>query len=415
MERTAHLVGLRGTQGLSSRIGIVPLSSTQDIGGPIARSMTDLAVMLDATVGPDAADAQTTVAAGKIPPSYRALLAGATLKGSRIGVVRELFGTAPEDQEVATIVNRALEALKKAGAEVSDVEIPGLNELLRDGSMINADFRFDLAEYLARDGHAPVQSLGEILARGLYHSALEATFRARNAVESRETEQSRRARIKRVALRQAVESTLAEHRLAALVYPTLRRRPARIGDAQLGTQCQVSSHSGLPALGLPAGFTDDEVPVGMDLLGTAFTESQLLGLGYAIEQTLNLRRAPFSTPALRNGKAPAPKTTTLTVGRGGTAALTVAMTYDETQGRLEFSWSGDPEAAGVIVAWLHTGTGEKPGAARHQLFGPGHQRTGHAVLTHLDRRALSEGRLLVRVFRRGEPRPLDVPLAFNRS
>ena len=208
-----NLVGLRGTQGLSSRTGIVPLSSTQDIGGPIARSMTDLALMLDATVGADPADPQTAVAAGHIPPSYRALLSGAPLKGTRIGVVRELFGTAPEDQEVTTIVNRALDLLKKAGAEITDVEIPGLNELLRDGSMINADFRFDLAEYLARDGHAPVQSLGEILDRGLYHTALEGTFRARNAVEARETEQSRRAKIKRVALRQAVEATLAEHRL----------------------------------------------------------------------------------------------------------------------------------------------------------------------------------------------------------
>ena len=105
--------------------------------------------------------------------------------------------------------------------------------------MINADFKFDLADYLARDGHAPVQSLGEILDRGLYHTALEGTFRARNAVEARETEQSRRAKIKRVALRQAVESTLAEHRLTALVYPTLRRRPARIGDASAGQSVSV--------------------------------------------------------------------------------------------------------------------------------------------------------------------------------
>src|SRR5215212_9129845 len=64
-----NLVGLRGTQGLSSRTGIVPLSSTQDIGGPIARTIADLAIVLDAIVGPDPADASTTAAAGHIPPS----------------------------------------------------------------------------------------------------------------------------------------------------------------------------------------------------------------------------------------------------------------------------------------------------------------------------------------------------------
>ena len=90
------------------------------------------------------------------------------------------------------------------------------------------------------------------------------------------------------------------------------------------------------------------------------------------------------------------------------------MTYDETQAKLEFSWSADPDAAGVIAAWLHTGTAEKPGAARYPLYGPGHQRSGSALLAHLDRRALAEGRSLVRVYRRGEPRPQDLPLGFGR-
>ena len=138
-----NLVGLRGTQGLSSRTGIVPLSSTQDIGGPLARSIPDLAIMLDATVGPDPADAQTRRPAldeSDAPPrrSYRAGLSAGALKGARIGVVRGLFGTAPEDQEVTTIVNRALDALKKAGADVSDVVIPGMDDLLRDSSMITS-------------------------------------------------------------------------------------------------------------------------------------------------------------------------------------------------------------------------------------------------------------------------------------
>jgi Asp-tRNA(Asn)/Glu-tRNA(Gln) amidotransferase A subunit family amidase len=144
-----NLVGLRGTQGLSSRNGIVPLSSTQDIGGPIARTVADLAIMLDATVGADPADASTTASAGHIPSSYRSALRADALKGARIGVVRSLFGNAPEDQEVTTVVQQALDGMKKAGAETIDVVVPGLDDLLRDSSMINHDFKFDLADYLA--------------------------------------------------------------------------------------------------------------------------------------------------------------------------------------------------------------------------------------------------------------------------
>jgi Asp-tRNA(Asn)/Glu-tRNA(Gln) amidotransferase A subunit family amidase len=391
-----NLVGLRGTQGLSSRAGIVPLSSTQDIGGPITRTIADLAIMLDATVGVDPADPSTSVSAGQISGSYRDGLRADALAGARIGVVRSLFGAAPEDQEVATVIQQALDGLKKAGAELIDVVIPGLDDLLRDSSMINADFKFDLAEYLAKAGNAPVKSLGEILDRGLYHSALEATFRTRNAVEERESDATRRARIKRVALRQAIEAVLAEHRLATLVYPTLRRKPARIGDGQAGSTCQVSAHSGLPALGAPAGFTEDGLPVGIELLGAAFKEQQLLSLGYAMEQTLHLRRQPFSTPALVAGKRPRARTATASFS--GTA---LKVSYDETTSRLNYTLSVGGYAADRLAAvWIHLGTPDKPGAARHQLFGSGQPTAGAVTLGAVDRKAIADGRLMVRFFPR---------------
>jgi len=391
-----NLVGLRGTQGLSSRTGIVPLSSTQDIGGPITRTIADLAIMLDATVGVDPADPSTSVSAGQISGSYRDGLRADALAGARIGVVRSLFGAAPEDQEVATVIQQALDGVKKAGAELIDVVIPGLDDLLRDSSMINADFKFDLAEYLAKAGNAPVKSLGEILDRGLYHSALEATFRTRNAVEERESDATRRARIKRVALRQAIEAVLAEHRLATLVYPTLRRKPARIGDGQAGSTCQVSAHSGLPALGAPAGFTEDGLPVGIELLGAAFKEQQLLSLGYAMEQTLHLRRQPFSTPALVAGKRPRARTATASFS--GTA---LKVSYDETTSRLNYTLSVGGYAADRLAAvWIHLGTPDKPGAARHQLFGSGQPTAGAVTLGAVDRKAIADGRLMVRFFPR---------------
>ena len=405
-----NLVGLRGTQGLSSRTGIVPLSSTQDIGGPIARSIVDLALMLDATVGSDQADPSTAISAEHIPPSYRAALRIDELRGARLGVIRSLFGTAGEDQEVTGIVQRSLDALKKAGAEISDVVVPGLDDLLRDGSMINTDFKFDLAEYLAAAGNPPVKSLGEILDKGLYHAALEANFRARNAIEQRDNEQSRRARIKRTALRGAVEAVLNEHKVVALVYPTLRRKPARIGDAQGGTNCQLSAHSGLPALAVPAGFSDDGLPLGIDLLGARFSERELLSLGYSIEQTLNLRRPPFSTPELVDGRAP--KARVATAALHGTM---VNLRYDSTTAFLQYDIKLDVADRDRLESlWIHAGTPEKPGAGRHQIYTARQPLTGQLRLSSRDRTDLNEGRLLVRFFMRDKSgSAADVPLRFK--
>jgi amidase len=416
-----NLVGLRGTQGLSSRAGIVPLSSSQDIGGPIARSITDLAILLDATVGPDAADPQTQRRPQdsdddeEMPPggSYRKGLRATALKGARIGVPRALFGSAPEDQEVTTVVNRALEKMREQGAEVFDVTIPGLDDLLVDSSLIGSDFKFDLMEYFAGAPDAPVRSLDQILERGLYHSELEATFRARNQPETRETAATRRARIKQAALKAVTEAVLSEHRLDAIVYPTLRRRPARIGDAQGGTNCSLSAHSGLPALSVPAGFTTDGVPLGMELLGAAFDEQTLLSLGYAIERTLQLRQPPFSTPALVSGKAPASRRT-----RASGFGTALDLTYDPITSRLRFALTGDARTRDQLAAvWVHSGTKDKVGAARHELFSArtGGAPSGEVKLTAPDRTALQEGRLSVRFYPRGGGESVTVHLPEMRA
>lgn len=406
-----NLVGLRGTRGLSSRTGIVPLSSTQDIGGPIARSIDDLAIMLDATVGADPADASTNESEGRIPASFRATLRADALSGARLGLVRSLFSTAADEQEVSTVVQKAVDQLKSAGAEVVDVTVPGLEDLLRDSSMINADFKFDLADYLQQAPEAPVKSLTEILDRGLYHVSLESGFRTRNAVESRDTDQSRRARIKRTALRQALVAVLDEHRVSALVYPTLRRKPARLGDGQGQSNCQLSAVSGLPALGVPAGFSDDGLPLGMDLLGRPFDEAQLLSLGLSIEQTLNIRRPPFSTPPLRDGQRPTPKAVSLSFpvgpasGAAGRAAtLLLDLTHDETAGRINYTFRMSPAVAEQVHSvWIHAGTVDKPGAARHELFGASRAPTGGVAVSAADRADLAEGRLIVRVYLKDLP------------
>jgi Asp-tRNA(Asn)/Glu-tRNA(Gln) amidotransferase A subunit family amidase len=411
------LVGLRGTQGTSSRTGIVPLSTTQDIGGPLARSIVDLSAMLDATVGPDPAD-PSTIVHGRRLASFRRAVGAATLEGARLGVVRSLFGGAPEDAEVTAVVDRALEALAAAGATIEDVSIPGLEDLLRGSSMINADFKADLAAYLASVDNPPVRSLSEILDAGLLHAALESGMRARNAVASRETDATRRARVKRVALATAVEATLDEHQLVALVYPTLRRKAARIGDAQAGSNCQLSAHSGLPALALPAGFTDDGLPVGIDLLGRAFGDVELVGIGGAIEALLDLRQRPFSTPTLVDGRRPAPaRTSAVFERRGGRAVrtdgLTIDLAYDQAASQLAYVLGPSLSVSDVRAVWIHQGAASTPGAARHRLFAPGLPMRGVVTLTASDRRAVEQSQLFLRLYFARSPEWLDASFAFG--
>jgi len=402
-----NLVGLRGTNGLSSRNGVMPLSSTQDIAGPLARSVTDLAIMLDATVGADPADAVTKESAGHIPKSYRDALSADGLKGARIGVLRALWGNAPEDDEVAGIVRKALDGFKAQGAEVVDISVPGLDDLLRDSSVIADDFKFDLAAYLAKIPNAPVKSLGEILDRGLNHAELDATFRLRNQPEKRESEHYRQAMIKRRTLRAAVLATLEELRIDALAYPTLRRKPALIGEAQGGTNCQLSATTGLPAIAMPAGFSNDGLPIALELLGGAWEEAKLLKYAYAWEQATKPRKAPFSTPPLVNGAAPAPMSADVAIG-----AAMVKFSYDATTGALRYDAATAKMAPSdrVLALTLQRSDGDKPGPIVAHLLAP-NQIIGSGTLTMRgrNREDLAGGRLYLQLYTK------QMPLGFERQ
>ena len=407
-----NLVGLRGTHGLSSRTGVIPLSSTQDIAGPLARSVTDLAIMLDATVGADPADAVTAEGTKHIPKSYRDGLAADGLKGARIGRLTALWGNAPEDDEVAGIIRKALDGMKAQGAEVVDIIVPGLDELLRDSSVINDEFKFDLAAYLARHANAPVKSLGEIIERGLHHQALDQTFRLRNAPEKKETEHYRQAFVKRRALRAAVMAALEEQRIDAVAYPTLRRKPALIGEAQAGSSCQLSATTGLPAISMPAGFTTDGLPIGLELLAGAWEEAKLLKYAFAWEQATKPRRPPFSTPPLVKGVAPAPIGMTMGMTGGVTGkepapatSMKLTWEYDQTTGSLRYDASATTATTDrVLGLTLQRSDGEKPGPIVAHLLAP-NQVTGAGTITlrGRDREDFVAGKLFVHFYTRSSP------------
>ena len=296
------LVGIRGTQGLASRSGIIPLSSTQDIGGPIARTVSDLAIVLDATVGYDPGDAQTAASVGNIPKSYTDSLQLTGSRGARIGLLTALLGTDPADTEVAAVVRAAVEEMKGQGAEAVEVEIPGLSDLLTDRAngflILRQDFKFDLNAYLAAHPSAPVRTLEEVLASGKFHPAVETNLRNSQAVETRDTAEYLAHIVKRNILRGAILKSMADNRVDALAYPTIRRKANLIGEPQMGSNCQLSANSGLPAITVPGGFTADGLPVGVELLGRAWSEPQLVKFAYAYEQATHHRHPPVNTPVL---------------------------------------------------------------------------------------------------------------------
>ena len=295
-----NLFGLRPTRGLTSRGGVMPMSSSQDVAGPMARSVTDLAILLDATVGRDPSDPASVDARRWIPKSYRDALQSGGLEGVRIGVERSLFGDAEQDREVADIVLAALAVMQAQGAELIEVSLPILSERLVESETTEYEFKFDLAGYLRAHPGAPVGSLSEILERGLYSKALERRLRSWNTPQVLDTPRYREVLALRATLREAVLDAFREQRLDALAYPGTTRKPALIGTSQggWGAGCQLSPATGLPQLAVPVGFSAEGLPVGMALLGLDFAEPVLLKLAYAWERSQRLRRAPAGTPAL---------------------------------------------------------------------------------------------------------------------
>jgi len=400
-----NLFGLRGTLGLSSRTGIIPLSHTQDIGGPLARTVTDLALLLDATVGDDPADAITATGRDRRPASFREALSANALKGARIGVLKNLFGAAPEDAEVSGIVRKALDEMKAQGAEIVEITIPGLDEVVERASLINLEFKTDLINYLAQFPGAPVKSLQDILDRGAFHAALEATFKLRNAAVA-DPEEIRQVQARRQALAAMVTAAFDEHRVEALAYPTLRRRPVVVEEPQRGTTCQLSASTGFPAMAMPAGFTTDGVPIGLEILGPAWSDARLVSLAYAYEQATRPRRAAPTTPPLVNGAVPGSVSFEAAAAEPG-SALRARFDYDPVSGRLSYEFP-----PGTLSASLHRGAPGAGSPVLHRLIDPASPATrGAIVLPAYQRPALLEGALSVMALT-GEARvtlPLRVP------
>jgi len=297
---SAHhsLVGLRGTRGLASGDGIIPLSTTQDIGGPLARSVEDLAFALDATVGYDPADETTRLSDGHIPDTYTVALNAGGLAQSRIGVVRSMFGNNGAERDVLAVIEAAIAEMEALGATVIDIEEPDLTEVVQGASVIGQEFKFDFDEYLRNTPGAPVRTLAEVVRQGLYHGILESGLENAVSIETLDTDDYRQRLAKRDEIRRTIVDLMTEESLDALLYPTIRQTARSVGQPQPGSNCALSANSGLPAITVPAGYAEDDMPVGIELLGHPWSELRLLELAYAYEQGTEHRRPPAFTPSL---------------------------------------------------------------------------------------------------------------------
>ncbi len=290
-----NLTGLRPSKGLSSIYGIMPLSHTQDVAGPLARSITDLAIVLDITSGFDPADADTALMQHQPAPQFFAQLGRGSIAGLRIGRLTAWMDAA--DPQVRDQIDQALQFLVQQGASVVEIEIPDMSRLLSQSGLIGHEFEADLDGYLQQFGSDKYPTLAAIVEGGEYHEAV-AGLLSRSAAAEQDQQAYQAALAVRAELQQAIDALMTAQSLDVIAYPPIASLPALIGEPQPGNHCALSGNSGFPALSLQVGFTVEGLPVGVELLAPYLGDTRLLSIAYAIEQLRPMRRAPTSTPTL---------------------------------------------------------------------------------------------------------------------
>ena len=312
------LVGIRPTMGLTSRDGIIPLNFNNDVGGPMARSVSDAAAVLSAVAGFDPADPITRMSEGHTEKDYTRYLDAKGLQGARIGVFRRYVDKEGTDPQIAALTDAAVADLRANGAILVDpFDLPDYDVLTK--GLGCGDFRADLNTYLARHGKgAPYTTLEDIVASGLYLPYIENQMKGavgrKDAKPDEEMKgkpdanarQQRRGAcadvyhdVPKTMFRDALLAAMDREHLDAIVYPTWSNSPRKVGEMKspAGDNSQVlSPQTGFPAITVPMGFTSQEsdkmLPAGLTFLGKTFSEATLIQYAYAYEQATHHRRPP---------------------------------------------------------------------------------------------------------------------------
>jgi Asp-tRNA(Asn)/Glu-tRNA(Gln) amidotransferase A subunit family amidase len=295
------LVGLRPTRGLVSRTGIIPAALTQDVAGPLTRTVADSATMLQAIQGYDPKDDTTEAVRGKKLPTYAASLEKNGLRGARIGVLRSFFGQKPEHAEVTKVVDAAIARMKELGAEPVELSAPlDVDKLISTLDVQKWESKTQIDAWL-RDlgpGAPAIHTFDAWVASGKFDKTLAKGLRDAQPFDHPEQDPEYRERIgpRKAALVQQLQALLDDNKLDAIVYPHQKRLVVPIGEGQADRNGFLASITGFPAITVPAGFSSGGVPIGVEFLGRLFAEPTLLKLSYSYEQGTQNRRPPAIAP-----------------------------------------------------------------------------------------------------------------------
>ncbi len=294
------IVGLKPTLGLISRSGIIPIAHSQDTAGPMARTVTDAAILLTTLAGPDPRDAATAQAAGHLHADYMRFLKPDRLRGARLGVARKFFGY---NREVDRLMEAALDQMKRQGAVLVDpVEIPHSGNL-PEFEVLLYEFKADLNAYLAGlSPELPVHSLKDVIAFNEKNAAREMPYFGQEIMTMAEAKGpltdkaylDALAKCRRLGRTEGLDAVMRTHQLDAIVAPG--GGPAWLtdwvnGDHDSGGSSSPAAIAGYPNITVPAGFVHG-LPVGLSFFGAPWTEPTLLGLAYSFEQATHVRRPP---------------------------------------------------------------------------------------------------------------------------
>jgi Asp-tRNA(Asn)/Glu-tRNA(Gln) amidotransferase A subunit family amidase len=305
-----NLVGLKVTPGLISRKGMSPLVIFQDSAGPLTRTVTDAAILLDSLVGFDAADPYTaTFVVARAPLTYTSCLDPDGLLGARIGVLRGVSGADdnPDSAPVNQVIAAAHDAMRAAGAELVDVEIPDLMHWIVFTSLYTTHSKHDMNAFFAERPELRFRTVDEIMETKQYHPMLD-LFEdiGKGPLEPREEADYFERYAARETFQRNVVNIMASKRVDAICFPTCQVVPPTREELNAGkwpclqfpTNTLIGAQTWMPAMSVPAGFTREGLPVGLEFLALPYGEPTLFKIAPGFEHTTRARRAPASAPEL---------------------------------------------------------------------------------------------------------------------